>query len=44
VLAFENSQLLTQSKIFNQQGLAGAKEPTKETRPKAQEVEHERNS
>jgi hypothetical protein len=40
VLAFENRQLLTQSKIFDQQGLARAKEPMEEARPKAQEVEH----
>jgi hypothetical protein len=40
VLAFENRQLLTQSKILDQQGLARAKEPIEETRPKAQEVEH----
>jgi len=44
VLAFENCQLMTQSKIFHQQGLTRAKEPMEEARPKAQEVEHGSNS
>lgn len=43
-LSLEHGQLLTQSEIFNQQALTGAKQPKKSTNPKQQTPEHGSNS